>query len=63
MAKEPGCETCGWRAKCDANPKSILGRLWRWHARWCPGWKKYFQSLPDEKRRELAARYGMQADS
>ena len=32
MAKQPGCETCGFRAKHDKNPKSLLGRLWRWHA-------------------------------
>ena len=40
-------------------PKSILGRIWRWHAGWCPGWKKYMRSLPDEKRIELAEKYDM----
>ena len=59
MAETKGCETCAWRAKYDADPKSLLGRLWRWHAGWCPGWKKYVTSLPDEQRRELADRYGM----
>lgn len=56
---EQGCEHCGWRAKYDANPKSFLGRLWRWHAGWCPGWKKYITSLPDEQRIELAQKYDM----
>jgi hypothetical protein len=39
--------------------ESILGRIWRWHAGWCPGWKKYMRSLPDEKRIELAEKYNM----
>jgi hypothetical protein len=59
MAKESGCENCGIREKYDAKPRSFLGRLWRWHANWCPGWKKYITSLPDDQRRELATRYGM----
>jgi len=59
MAKGSGCETCNLRAKYDAKPSSLLGRLWRWHAGWCPGWKKFITSLPDERRRELAQRYGM----
>jgi hypothetical protein len=59
MAEEHGCAACKFRAKYDANRKSILGRLWRWHAGWCPGWKKYITSLPDEERRELAERYGL----
>ena len=51
------CETCSFRKKYDRNPKSLLGRIWRWHAGWCPGWKGYMQSLDEEKRAELAARY------
>lgn len=54
---EKSCENCGLRAKYDNNPKSFLGRFWRWHAAWCPGWKKYMESLPTEKRVELATRY------
>lgn len=59
MDKKYPCETCGFRAKYDNGPESLLGRLWRWHAGWCPGWKKYMQSLPAEKRIELAKRYNM----
>jgi len=51
------CETCRFRAKYDADPSSFLGRLWRWHAQWCPGWKKYLQSLEADRRAELVARY------
>jgi hypothetical protein len=54
------CETCGFRAKYDNNPKSILGRIWRWHAAWCPGWKRYITSLPDDERIKLAEKYNME---
>ena len=53
------CETCSFRARYDKKPKSILGRIWRWHAGWCPGWMKYMLSLPDEKRKELAEKYSL----
>ena len=58
MAKH-NCETCAFRAKYDNNPKSLLGRIWRWHAGWCPGWRAYMQSLDDEKRLVLAEKYSM----
>ncbi|CAG0993502.1 hypothetical protein ANAEL_02442 [Anaerolineales bacterium] len=35
------CETCPMRKKAEANPKSFLSRLWKWHTGWCPGWKAY----------------------
>jgi hypothetical protein len=59
MSQEHDCETCAFRAKYDNNPKSFLGRLWRWHAGWCPGWKGYITSLADDQRRELAQTYQM----
>ncbi len=51
------CEKCKFRAKYDNNPRSILGRIWKWHIGWCPGWKGYLRSLPDDERRTLAERY------
>ncbi|MBU4315844.1 MAG: hypothetical protein KKF30_01065 [Proteobacteria bacterium] len=54
------CENCKFRAKYDKKPKSFLGRLWRWHANWCPGWRKYITALPDEDRKHLALRYQME---
>ncbi len=57
MAEKHNCETCSFRARYDNNPKSLLGRIWRWHAGWCPGFKKYINSLADEERNELAQRY------
>jgi len=59
MSDKHHCEECAFRAKYDNAPKSFLGKLWRWHAGFCPGWKAYMNSLPDEKRRELATRYNL----
>jgi hypothetical protein len=39
--KKFSCETCPMRLKAEANPKSFMARLWRWHTGWCPGWKAY----------------------
>jgi len=51
------CESCSLRARYDGNPRSILGRMWKWHTRWCPGWKAYLRSLPDKEREDLLNRY------
>lgn len=53
------CGQCRFRAKYDHNPRSFLGRLWRWHIRWCPGWNRYMRSLPDEERMGLVERYDL----
>jgi len=55
---ESSCATCNFRAKYDKNPRSILGRLWRWHTNFCPGWKAYMASLSDEDKKALVAKYG-----
>jgi hypothetical protein len=59
---EPGCATCAWRAKYDQKPKSFAGRLWRWHANFCPGWRAFMKSLPDEAKRAYVERYNFPAD-
>ena len=56
---ESGCAACSFRARYDKNPQSLLGRLWRWHAGWCPGWKSYMKSLPEQERRELTEKYAL----
>ena len=53
------CASCKFRAKYDNHPRSFLGKLWRWHAGWCPGWKSYMTSLSPEEREELAQRYDL----
>ncbi len=59
MAKH-NCGNCGFRGKYDNNPTSFLGKVWRWHAGWCPGWKKHITSLSNEERIKLAEKYGME---
>jgi hypothetical protein len=54
---ESNCANCGFRAKYDDNPKSLLGRIWRWHINFCPGWKGYFTALPPEEKAKLAEKY------
>lgn len=51
------CENCKFRAYHDKNPQSLLGRVWRWHINFCPGWKAYFTSQDDEKKAQLRAQY------
>ena len=55
---EPKCANCFLRSKYDKNPKSILGRLWKFHTKFCPGWKGYLKSLSEEDRQALLDRYG-----
>jgi hypothetical protein len=45
--KTIACETCAMRKKAEANPKTLLARLWRWHTGWCPGWKAYQVNLAE----------------
>ncbi|MBQ8056248.1 MAG: hypothetical protein IJ270_05495 [Paludibacteraceae bacterium] len=54
---ENSCENCKFRAYYDKKPKSVLGRFWRWHINFSPGWKAYFTSLPAEKQEELRDKY------
>lgn len=56
---DQSCENCSFRAKYDNKPKSILGRIWRWHAGWCPGWKEYMNSLSGEDKFKLAKKYNL----
>lgn len=53
------CAQCSFRARYDKSPRSLLGRLWRFHAGFCPGFKSYMRSLPEVDRRVLAERYRM----
>ena len=46
--KEFGCETCALRKKAEEKPKSLAGRFWRWHIKWCPGWKAYQKHLTEQ---------------
>ncbi len=51
------CEHCKFRGRYDKNPESVLGKIWKWHTGWCPGWKSYLKSLPSEKRVVVIGKY------
>ena len=36
--------------KAEANPKTLMARLWRWHTGWCPGWKAYQAHLAEQMK-------------
>lgn len=55
--KKHNCEECVMRAKYDRAPKSLIGRFWRWHINFCPGWKGYVKSLGDDKKAEIKLKY------
>jgi hypothetical protein len=54
---ESKCKDCPMRAKYDKNPKSFIGRFWRWHINFCPGWKQYFTTLSDEEKLAIREKY------
>lgn len=56
--KKANCVDCKLRAYYDKNPKSLLGRFWRWHINFCPGWKGFMASLSDDERNALKEKYG-----
>ncbi len=45
MAYRHLCPYCPCRTLAERRPQSWLARIWRWHTRWCPGWKAYQRSL------------------
>jgi hypothetical protein len=49
------CATCKGRAYAEANPDTLLARLWRWHTGWCPGWKAYQRELKNLEAKKQAA--------
>jgi hypothetical protein len=57
--EEHNCENCSIRAKYDKNPKSLIGRLWRWHIKFCPGWRKYINSLDSDTEKLIKEKYDL----
>lgn len=51
------CKNCKLRAKYDKTPESFIGKFWRWHINFCPGWKGYMKSLDESKKTEIIAKY------
>ena len=54
---KPNCASCPMRQKYETKPKSLIGRFWRWHINFCPGWKQYFEALPDGEKDKLRTKY------
>jgi len=50
------CENCPMRRRFEQRPKSLIGRIWFWHTRWCPGWKRWVASLDPAEREALLSR-------
>lgn len=59
MEKQYNCENCSIRAKYNKKPKSFIGRFWRWHINFCPGWKRYMKSLDENQRQVLQNKYNL----
>ncbi len=57
MAQEKPCANCKFRAKYDKDPKSLMGRFWRWHINFCPGWKGFMNSLSEEGKEAMRQKY------
>ena len=55
------CETCPMRARYDAKPTSVVGRFWRWHINFCPGWAKFFNSKDEETKAALREQYQLKS--
>ena len=51
------CANCKLRANYEKNPKSFMGRFWRWHINFCPGWRGYFKSLDAESQQAMREKY------
>jgi hypothetical protein len=56
--KKFNCPDCKLRARYIRKPKSLLGRFWRFHTHFCPGWKAYMASLNEEERHQLNNQLG-----
>lgn len=59
VRKTAMCSSCPMRARYDKNPKSLMGRFWRWHINFCPGWKFYMKGLSEEERDEVIKKYNL----
>ena len=43
------CETCKIHSYAVRKPDSLISKIWRWHIKWCPGWKAYQIELANKK--------------
>ena len=46
------CENCILHNYAEKKPNSIISKIWQWHTKWCPGWKKYQEELAKKNENE-----------
>jgi len=47
MTIKSRCGRCKIRDYAERKPNALLSRIWRWHTKWCPGWKAYQRELAE----------------
>jgi hypothetical protein len=52
------CAVCKFRSYAERKPASLIAKLWRWHTKWCPGWKRYQRELAEQGRAADSGRPG-----
>ena len=48
------CENCKLRAAYDKNPKSLIGRFWRWQINFCPAGEATLSHCHQRNRKRFA---------
>ena len=43
------CEVCKLRGYAEKKPNSLISKIWKWHTKWCPGWKAYQEELAQQE--------------
>jgi hypothetical protein len=49
LGMQSKCADCPMRRKAEAEPDRLMSRIWRWHTKWCPGWKAYQRELGQQE--------------
>ncbi len=44
------CASCSMKSRYDKKPDSLISKIWKWHLTWCPGWRIYLKSLPENEK-------------
>lgn len=46
---ESNCGECKLHNYAERKPNSIIAKIWKWHTKWCPGWKAYQRELAKQE--------------
>ncbi|MCF8011805.1 MAG: hypothetical protein K9L17_06480 [Clostridiales bacterium] len=47
--QKSNCSNCKLRNLAEKKPGSLIGKLWQWHTKWCPGWKAYQRKMAENE--------------